>query len=1048
MQRLMETLESRLFLSTYVVTTLGDNEDPVNPTAGSLRAAINLANNNSGSTSDTITFDPSLTTTGPATIFLGSLLDPSPTYRLGSELTINKNITITGPGADKLTIDGNNYVGNFINRVFHITGAGTNATITGLTIHDGQDRTGGGIYNDPGATLNLVNCTMIGNQSFGYGNSGGGAIYNAGTLRLSNCTVTGNYAFNSTLGGGGISNVGKLSLTNCTLSNNSDLYGMYSVTGGGGGIYNGGTLTTLTNCTLSGNSSERGGGIANDTSSALTLTNCTVSGSLVDSNGGGILNYGTATLTNTTLSGNSSNYTILPYPLPGGGGIYNAATLVLNDCTVSDNAALFNNYGGGGIYNDAGTVTANNSIIAGNRGPGGVADDVAGTINSGSNNLIGGNPGLAPLGNYGGPTQTMALLPTSPAIDQGSNALALNASSDPLTTDQRGVPRIVNSTGTLPDTVDIGAYEAGPVITGTVYNALPTGSQNNTISAGGVTVNLRQNDANGPVVAQVTSAVDGTYSFSDSSSVTYAPGTYFVQAVPVTGTRVNNGYTIQLGSPDGVAYTGNDFVQSTPSTTLVAAIQAVVNYVASAGGNSTANPLLVTTNGDPTTLANFLTSIGTLSSPNNPVYITVNAGGASYKDTQVSVPKNVTLTLDGATFTGGSPALIVLSGNVIVTNCTLTNSTRAPTILVSGGHLTLRNDTILESDLYTQAAIQVDGGTVDMGTVAQPGNNTIQVRGTGQFVKNNTATPVSAVGDTFLADGSPVQQTLQGMSWVDFNNDGNVDFGEQGIDGIPVALTGTDDLGNKISLSTTTANGGIYTFGQIRPGTYSITEGPLPAAIASLYVEGKNAVGTVNGTADGDGTVQDVLGSVVVGVNGMGVNYNFGERPAPGAGVRKGQAAGTGFWQNKSGQALIKSFSLLNGSPELGNWLAATMPNVFGTYAGFSNTQVAQAYQQKFAFGDKLDAQLMATALNVYATNASLGGSSAASYGFAVGSYGLGDSTWNVGADGAAFGVANNSTLTVIQILQDWDQQANKGNTSLKKLALDTFNGINSKGGL
>ena len=57
---------------------------------------------------------------------------------------------------------------------------------------------------------------------------------------------------------------------------------------------------------------------------------------------------------------------------------------------------------------------------------------------------------LAPLGNYGGPTQTMALLPGSPAIDAGNNALIPAG----VTTDQRGLPRIVDGT------VDIGAFES------------------------------------------------------------------------------------------------------------------------------------------------------------------------------------------------------------------------------------------------------------------------------------------------------------------------------------------------------------------------------------------------------------------------------------------------------------------------------------------------------------------------------------------------------------------------------------------------------------
>src|SRR5262249_3301577 len=79
----------------------------------------------------------------------------------------------------------------------------------------------------------------------------------------------------------------------------------------------------------------------------------------------------------------------------------------------------------------------------------------AGGLSNGVNgNLVGVNPLLAPLGNYGGPTQTIALLPGSPAIDAGDSALAVDAQSNPLTTDQRGLPRVVGAA------VDIGAFES------------------------------------------------------------------------------------------------------------------------------------------------------------------------------------------------------------------------------------------------------------------------------------------------------------------------------------------------------------------------------------------------------------------------------------------------------------------------------------------------------------------------------------------------------------------------------------------------------------
>jgi hypothetical protein len=60
---------------------------------------------------------------------------------------------------------------------------------------------------------------------------------------------------------------------------------------------------------------------------------------------------------------------------------------------------------------------------------------------------------LGPLQNNGGPTQTMAPLPGSPAIDAGASTLAVDAQGNPLTTDQRGLARVSGAA------VDIGAFE-------------------------------------------------------------------------------------------------------------------------------------------------------------------------------------------------------------------------------------------------------------------------------------------------------------------------------------------------------------------------------------------------------------------------------------------------------------------------------------------------------------------------------------------------------------------------------------------------------------
>jgi hypothetical protein len=106
--------------------------------------------------------------------------------------------------------------------------------------------------------------------------------------------------------------------------------------------------------------------------------------------------------------------------------------------------------------------------------------------------------------------------------------------------------------------------------------------------------------------------------------------------------------------------------------------------------------------------------------------------------------------------------------------------------------------------------------------------------------------------------------------------------------------------------------------------------------------------------------------------------------------------------------------------------------------------------------GQKLDAQVLAVALAAYATSSTLaGGTMAAQYGFTVTSGGTGVNTYNVGSGGAAFGVANNTTMTVLDILLAANARAKKGvlyldgtvvNQTLRNLANAVFTGINERG--
>ena len=197
--------------TTIIVTNTNDSG------AGSLRQA--LANANDGDAID-------------ATGISGAIILTS------GELRVNASVTINGAGADVLAVDG-----NAAGRVFLIT-FGDTVTISGFTIRNanvGAD--GGGIDNEDGSTVTVINCTLSGNIA-----GLGGGIFNGGSLTIANSTLSGNMAGE----GAGTYNDGSGTVTiiNSTLSGN--------MAGTGSGSFNIGTMT-ITNTTFSDNPSSFGG---------------------------------------------------------------------------------------------------------------------------------------------------------------------------------------------------------------------------------------------------------------------------------------------------------------------------------------------------------------------------------------------------------------------------------------------------------------------------------------------------------------------------------------------------------------------------------------------------------------------------------------------------------------------------------------------------------------------------------------------------------------------------------------------------------------------
>ena len=675
----------------------------------------------------------------------------------GGALSIAASVTILGPGASMLTIDGGN-----AGQIFTVAG-GLTASISGVTLTDGSGDT----------------------------NGDGGAITTAGNLSLDLMVLTNNSAPSS--GGAIFQNGGSLTINDSTISNNS----IAATTDAAGGAITStnGTLI-VADSTFSGNTAEAasgGGPAGNDaTGGALDLENTT------------------ATITNSTFNNNTAQGSGNS-PGPGGGDgdggaifLTGGGSLSLLNDTISGNSAVGGGGGpgpgggtgtGGGLYSNNSGITINveNTIVQGNtadhevdiHAPGGglisngnnIIGSTMGTGGAFTNGVdgdqVGVNPKLSALANNGGPTQTMAISATSPARDAGDSA-------DPPTDDQRGDPRS--------GPADIGAYEFqdhAPTFTSTpsttalvgqayTYNITTTDLDGDTMTLAAPTLpgwlTLTGNTLSGtPSSGDLGSnsvdltVTDGTLTTHQTFTITVsvaAPAPTLTTISPFSGAAENAPFTITYAQL--LANSDASDPSSLPISFLITAINSGTLTV---DGNAAVAGTTTISSGDsaawtpPTNTAGTLVAFSveatngqSTSSPAVPVQVDVTetpptAGDDTY-DTNINTPISANVQLNDADF----------AGNALVSQL-VTGPTNGMLSLASDGSFTYTPNTgFTGTDTFTyddtDGFVTSNTATVTINVLSNTHPGTLNFAASTLTVQNTDGTDSLDVQRTGGADGS------------------------------------------------------------------------------------------------------------------------------------------------------------------------------------------------------------------------------------------------------------------------------------------------------
>jgi hypothetical protein len=687
-------------------------------------------------------------------------------------------------------------------------------------------------------------------------------------------------------------------------------------------------------------------------------------------------------------------------------------------------------------------ATAPTSIAAGNLNGAGVLDLV--TANSLSNNLTLLLPPYTVTGSHSYSAVSAANTPYQVHVTVAHGTTSATASSGTVTVTPAPLTITAdNKTMTYGGTL--------PALTAT-FNGLVNGDQPSAVSG----LSLTTVPANSHVGSYTITASGGTDS---NYTITLANGTLQITAAPLTITADNKSMTYGGALPALTASYSGLVNGDTPATFAASPNTApTLGTTATSASHVAATPYPITVSG----------------AADNDYTISYVQGGLTV------TPATLTITADSKskTYGGALPALTasysgLLNGDTPATFSTSPNT--APTVSttatsashVAGGPYAITVSGAIDSDYsisyvagsltVTPAALTITADNKSMtygttlptfttsygGLVNGDGSGSL----TGTLGLTTPAAQASAPGNYAI--------TPAGQSSTDYT----ITYKAGTLTITPAPLSAT---GQAVSA----------TAGAPYSGTVATFTNADPYGGASSYTalitwgDGSTSSGTISGTGStltvtGSHTYaaagSDPVSVQISHIHGYTTTATTGATATVtslGVSVQKGQSGGIGFWNNKNGQALLNSFNGGSTATALSAWLAGTFANMFGGLAGMTNAQVAAYYQTQFAqTGPKIGAEVLATALNVYATTSSLGGTAATAYGFKVDAYGLGASTYNVGVNGAAFGVANNTVLNVYQLLLAANAMAVNGvmyaaNTSLVSPAISVFDGVNSTGGL